>query len=50
MGAQRLAVSIYTPPHVDRHIAVYVVGVHVGRARLVRRGWQIRPHTPLSPP
>ena len=48
IGAQRLPVSVYTLPHVDRHVAVYVVGGHVGRALLVQRGWRIRPHTLLS--
>ena len=47
-GYERLPVNVLTLPKIDRHVAVYVTGGHVHRELLVRRGWRVRPHTPLS--
>ena len=46
--AKRWPVNVYTLPKIDRHVAVYVTGGHVHRELLVRRGWRVKPGSPLA--
>jgi len=48
IGCDRLPVNVFTLPKIDRHVAVYVTGGHVHRELLVRRGWHVRPGSPLA--
>ncbi len=46
--AKQWPVNVYTLPKIDRHVAVYVTGGHIHRELLVRRGWRVRPGSPLA--
>lgn len=43
-----LPVSVYALPRIDRDVAVYVTGGHVGRELLVRQGWRVKSRSPLA--
>lgn len=40
-------VSVYALPKIDPHVAYYQEGGHGPWAVFVRRGWKVRPNTPL---
>lgn len=43
-----LRVDVYKLPSIDRNVAVYVRGGHVGRELLVRDGWRVKPDSPIA--
>jgi len=46
--AGRWPVSVYALSKIDRHVAIYVIGGHVHRELLVRRGWRVKTGSPLA--
>jgi hypothetical protein len=47
VGWKPEVVSVYALPKIDPHVAFYQEGGHAAWAVFVRRGWRIRPGTPL---